>query len=127
MNDIMKTIKSLEEFYLLIEGIRETIKNEAKKEKGEFLSMLLDTLGACLLGYLLTGKGAIAASQGKETIRACEIKMIKLKYKSIIKMNLNLMVFIQEIVYLKKRWGICNDEYKSIVTRLIALCVNGII
>ena len=56
MNDIMKTIKSLEEFYLLIEGISETIKNEAKKEKGEFLSMLLDTLGACLLGYLLKVK-----------------------------------------------------------------------
>ena len=52
----MKTIKALEEFYLLIEGISETIKNEAKKEKGEFLSMLLDTLGACLLGYLLKVK-----------------------------------------------------------------------
>ena len=34
MNDIMKIVKSLEEFGLLIKGISETIKNEAKKQKG---------------------------------------------------------------------------------------------
>ena len=60
MNDIMKIVKSLEEFGLLIKGASETIKNEAKEQKGQFLSMLLDTLGA-LLGNLLTGKGAIRA------------------------------------------------------------------
>ena len=41
MNDIMKIVKSPEESGLLIKGISETIKNEAKEQKGEFLSMLL--------------------------------------------------------------------------------------
>ena len=72
MNDIMKIIKSLEEYGLLIKGVSETIKNEAKERKGGFLGMLLGTLGASLLGNLLTGKGAIAASQGGGTIRADE-------------------------------------------------------
>ena len=49
MNDIMKKIKSLEESGLLIKGISETIKNEAKEQKGGFLGMLLGTLGASLL------------------------------------------------------------------------------
>ena len=40
MNDIMKIVKSLEKFGLLIKGISETIKNEAKEQKGGFLSML---------------------------------------------------------------------------------------
>ena len=35
-NDIMKTIRSLEESGLLIKGASETIKNEAKEQKGEF-------------------------------------------------------------------------------------------
>ena len=41
MNDIMKIVKSPEESGLLIKGISETIKNEVKEQKGEFLSMLL--------------------------------------------------------------------------------------
>ena len=41
MNDIMKIIKSLEESVLLIKGVSETIKNEAKQQKGGFLRMLL--------------------------------------------------------------------------------------
>ena len=70
MNDIIKLVKSIEGSYLLIQGIRETIKNEAKEKKGRFLSMLLGTLGASLLGNLLTGKGTIRAANG--TIRAGE-------------------------------------------------------
>ena len=77
MNDIMKTVKSLEEFGLLTKGISETIKNEAKKQKCTFLSTLLGTLDASLLGNLLTdkgaitaGEGAIATSEGRGTIRA---------------------------------------------------------
>ena len=38
----------------------ETIKYEAKEQKGGFLCMLLGTLGASLLGNLLTDKGALA-------------------------------------------------------------------
>ena len=64
MNDIMKIIKSLEESELLIKGVSETIKIEAKEQKGGLLSMLLGTLSISLLGNLLTGKGAIATSQG---------------------------------------------------------------
>ena len=45
MNDIMKIIKSLEESGVLIKGISETIKNEAKEQKGGFLSKSLGTLG----------------------------------------------------------------------------------
>ena len=63
MNDIMKLVKSLEEPSLLIKGISETIKNEPKEQKGEFLEGIL-------LGDLLTIKGTIKPGEG--TIRACE-------------------------------------------------------
>ena len=52
----------------MIKGLRETIENEEKEQKGGFLSILLKTLGASLLGNLLTGKGTIKAGNG--TIRA---------------------------------------------------------
>ena len=70
MEDIMKIVKLLEESGLLIKGISETIKNEAKKQKGGFLLMLLRTLAASLLGSELTGRGVIRAGEG--TIRAGE-------------------------------------------------------
>ena len=63
MNDIMKIVKSLEQSGLLIKGVSKTIKNEAYEQKGEFHGVLLGTLGASLLGNLLTGKGTISASQ----------------------------------------------------------------
>ena len=64
MEDIIKTVKSLEDSGLLLKGVTETVQNEVKEQKGGFLSMLLGTLGTSLLGNLLTGKGAIATSQG---------------------------------------------------------------
>ena len=64
MIDIMKTVKSLEESGLLIKGVSKPIKNEAIEQKGRFLSMLLRTLGASLLGNLLTVKGIITAGEG---------------------------------------------------------------
>ena len=70
MNDIMKIVKCLEESGLLIKGIRETIKNETKEQKGGFLGMFLETLGASLLGNLLIGKGKIRVGEG--TIRGGE-------------------------------------------------------
>ena len=66
----MKIAKSLEESGLLITGVSQTIKNEAKEQKGGFLGMLLGTVGASILGHLLTGKGTIRA--GESTIRAGE-------------------------------------------------------
>ena len=55
MNDIMKIIKALENSGILLKGVSKAIKNEAKNQKGGFLSTLLGTLGASLLGNLLTG------------------------------------------------------------------------
>ena len=46
MKDIIKTVKSLENFGLLLKEVSETVQNEAKEQKGGFLSMLLGTLGA---------------------------------------------------------------------------------
>ena len=65
MDDI---IKSLEESGLLIKSVSEEIKDQAREQKGEFLSMLLGTLGASLLRNLLTDKGVTGAVEG--TIRA---------------------------------------------------------
>ena len=62
MNDIMKIIKALQHSGILLKGVSKTIKNETKEQKGGFLSMLLGTLGASLLGNLLTG--------GKRIMRA---------------------------------------------------------
>ena len=54
-NDIMKIIQALENSNILIKRVTKTIKNETKEQKGGFLNMLLRTLGASLLGNLLTG------------------------------------------------------------------------
>ena len=56
MNDIMKIVQSLEDSNVLLKGVTKTIENETKEQKGGSLSMLLGTLGASLLGNLLTGK-----------------------------------------------------------------------
>ena len=61
---------SLEDAVLLIKDVSETIKNEQKK--GGFLDRLLGTLGARLLGYLLTVKGVKARIPGKEVIKSGE-------------------------------------------------------
>ena len=61
MDDLIKIVKSLEDSGLFLKGITESVQNEIKEEKGGFLSMLLGTLGASLLGNLLTGKGAFHA------------------------------------------------------------------
>ena len=74
MNDIMKIVQALEDSGILLKGVTKTIKNKTKEQKGGSLSMLLGTLGASLLGDLLTknlsGKGAVRAGEG--TIRAGE-------------------------------------------------------
>ena len=53
MNDVMKIVKALEDSNILLKGVTKTIKNETKEQEGGFLSMLLGTLGASLLGNLL--------------------------------------------------------------------------
>ena len=76
MNDIIKIIQSIEDSNILLRGITNTIKNEAKEQKGGFLSMPLGSLGASLLENLLSGKGIVRAGyghpskKGKEIVRA---------------------------------------------------------
>ena len=64
MENAMKIVISLEDSGLLLKGVSETIQNEAKEQKGGFLSMLLCTLGASLLGNFLAGKGINRAGAG---------------------------------------------------------------
>ena len=80
MEDIIKILKSLEDSGLLLKGVTETVQNEAKEQKGGFLSMSSGTLGASLLGNILTGnfsrkrlrnkqswgKGIVRASYGNK-------------------------------------------------------------
>ena len=65
-------VKSLEDSGLLLKGVCETIQHEAKEQRRGFLSMFLGTLGASLLGDILSkglsGKGVIRAGEG--TVRA---------------------------------------------------------
>ena len=117
MEDIMKIVKSLEDSGLLLKGISGIIQNEVKEQKGGFLSMLLGTLGASLFVNVFTGKGFIRAgygSKGKGVLRAgyrskkslikdfyyCLVLSLILKYKSIIRINLDLMELILEIICL---------------------------
>ena len=64
MEDLIKIVKSLEDSGLLLKGVTESVPNQVKEQKGGFLSMLLGTLGAILLGNLLTGKGIHRAGEG---------------------------------------------------------------
>ena len=66
MNDIKKIVQALEDSNILLKGVTKTIKNETKEQKGGFLSMLLGTLGASLLGNLLAGKGIVRAGSGNK-------------------------------------------------------------
>ena len=64
IEDIMKIVQSLEQSSLLIEDISETIKNDAKEQKGRFLEILLGILCASSLGHMLTRQGVIRAGEG---------------------------------------------------------------
>ena len=64
IDDIVKTVKSLEESGLLIRDVSEKVTNEAKEQKGEFSRMFLVTLSGTFWGSMLTGKGVIRSSDG---------------------------------------------------------------
>ena len=64
MKDIIEIVNSLEGSSLLPEGVSKTIQNKAKEQRGGFLSILLGTLGANLLGNILAGKGINRAGDG---------------------------------------------------------------
>ena len=83
MNDIMKIIEALENSGILLKGVSKTIESETKEQRGGFLRMLLGTLGASLLGNLLTdGKGIMRADDG--IVRAGEGSGSKKKPKFTI-------------------------------------------
>ena len=76
MNDIMKIIEALENSGILLKGVAKTIENEAKEQKGGFLSIILCTLGIILLGNLLSGeKGIMRAGDG--IVRAGEGNVVR--------------------------------------------------
>ena len=65
MSDIMKITEVLEKSGILLKRVSKTIENETKEQRVGFLGMLLGTLGASLLGNLLTGgKGIMRAGDG---------------------------------------------------------------
>ena len=72
MDDLIKIVKYLEDSELLLKGVTESVQNEVKDQKGGFLSTLLGTLGASLLGNLLRGKGMHRAGNGSGIHRAGE-------------------------------------------------------
>ena len=60
----MKIVKYLENSGILLKGASKTIQNAAKEQKGGLLSILLDTLGATVLGNILTSKGINRVGEG---------------------------------------------------------------
>ena len=77
MEDNIKIVKSLEDSGLLLKRVTETVWNEVKEQKGGFLSMLWNKLGASLLGSILSGRdmnrtaeGAIAKRQDRGIVGA---------------------------------------------------------
>ena len=70
----MESVQALEDSNILLKGVTEAIKNETKEQKGGFLSMLLDTLRASLLGNLLAGKGIVRTGSGRPPFSASQNK-----------------------------------------------------
>ena len=129
MNDIMKIIEALENSGILLKGVSKTIENETKEQRGGFLIMFLGTLGAILLGNLLTGKGMMRAGEGivkageaaKKTPKfAVTFSSInyELRFTGVYSRN-NLPNKIKKGVYV-----INLDEYENTGTHWIALFVK---
>ena len=74
INDITKIVQALEDSDILLKGVTKTIKNETKEQKVGFLSMLLGSLGASLLGNMVVQEGIVRAGsgnkRGKEIVKA---------------------------------------------------------
>ena len=66
MNDIMEIVQALQDSNILLKGVTKIIKNKTKEQKGGFLSMLLDTSDASLLGSLLSRKRIVRACSGNK-------------------------------------------------------------
>ena len=136
MNDIMKILEALENSGILLKGVTKTIENGTKEQRGGFLSMLLGTLEASLIGNLLTDRKGIVRA-GKGVIRAGE--GIKKKLNSLLPLtNIEISEYYTNEprfngVYsrnnlpktIKKGAYVTNlDEYENIGTHWIALFVK---
>ena len=64
MNDIIKTIKQLEDSNVLIESITETVKHEIKKQEHRFLPALLAPLAALLVQPVISSVVKIISGRG---------------------------------------------------------------
>ena len=61
MDNIIKTVKSLDEFGLIVKGQAIEKKKKTKEKEDIFFSILLGTLSASLSGNRLAGKGVVPA------------------------------------------------------------------
>ena len=66
MTSMMEIVQALEDSDILLKGVTKTIKKEANKQNGRFLSTLLGTLGASLSGNLLSGNTIVRAGSGNK-------------------------------------------------------------
>ena len=146
MNDIMKIVQALEDSNILFKGVIETIKNETKEQKGEFLSMLLGTLGAvrkhvsrkrnckswfskrnCKSSFwkrnckkwLWKGNGLLMLPQPLTNFEIQEYYQNEPRFNGVYSRN-NLPKKIKDGAYV-----INLDEYADVGTHLIALFCNG--
>ena len=137
----MKIIEALENSGILLKGVIKTIENETKEQRGGFLSMLLGTLGASLIGNLLTsGKGIMRAGDG--IVRAGEGSGSKKKLNSLLPFHPLTNIEINEYYKNEPRFNgvysrnnlpktikkgayvIHLDEYENTGTHWIALFVK---
>ena len=85
IEDIIKIVTSLEDSGLLVKGVTETFQNEVKEQKGQFLSMLLGTLGASLSRNILTNRGAIVRRKGRGINRAGDAAIATRQGRGIVR------------------------------------------
>ena len=134
MNDIIKIIEALENSGVLLRGVTKTIENETKEQRGGFLSMLLGTLGASLLGNLLTG-GKVIARAGDGIVRAVEGSVASgAKGEGSEKNNLNSLLHfhpltnieISEYYASESRFhGVCSRDNLPKITKKGACIINS--
>ena len=107
INEIMKIVQALEDSHILLKGVTKTIKNKTKEPKGGFLYMLLGTLGAILLGNLLSGKEIVRAGfrnkKGKGIVRELVLKIKK--GKELEKLVLVVLEIFSAASSLNKLWN----------------------
>ena len=123
MQDIIKIIKELENSDILLKGVSKTIENEIKEQRGGFLSMLLGTLGASLLGNLLTGKGIMRAGDG--IVRAGEGSKKKNNLNSLLPFHPLTNIEISEYYSNEPRFnGVYSRDNLPKITKKGAYVIN---